>query len=118
MYKKIILFTLLALPFFSQAERFDITAEIGQVRYHEASNSMAASWKKHIWFGLKNPNKSPNCQQYSGQYAISIPDGNETAISFLLAAKMANKKVIVTIDDSVKFPGGNYCKLQYLTLKN
>ena len=109
-------FLLLVVANSAIAERFDITANIGQIRYHEATNSLAPSWQTHVWFGLLNPNKSPNCQKYGGEYAISIPKGNETAISMLLSSKMANQKVLVTIDDSVKFPGGQYCQLQYITI--
>ena len=115
---KFLILGLALLPMLAEAQRYDITAEIGQVRYHEATNTLATSWRKHVWFGLKNPNKTPDCKLYAGQYAISIPDGNDTAMSMLLAAKMADKKVIVTIDDTVKFPNSNYCKLLYLTLKN
>ena len=100
-----------------QAERFDITASIGDIRYHEASSSLAVAWQKHVWFGLVNPDKTPNCQKYAGAYAISIPESNETAISLIVAAKMADRKVVVTLDDDVKFPKGAYCKLQYITVK-
>jgi len=111
---------LLSLIVFSSvvnAQRYDITADIGQIRYHEADNTLATSWPKHVWFQLENISQTPDCQKISGKYAISIPDGNDTAMSILLAAKLADKKVVVTIDDSVKFPRGNYCKLSYLTLK-
>jgi len=115
--KKTVLLVLAITSNHLSAQRFDITADIGQIRYHESSSTLAPTWRKHIWFGLKNPNKSPNCYQYNGEFAISIPDGNDSAVSMLLAAKMANKKVIVTIDDSIKFPSGNYCKMEYFTIK-
>ena len=111
---------LLSLIVFSSvvnAQRYDITADIGQIRYHEATNSMATSWRKHVWFHLENTLETPDCYKYAGKYAISIPEGNESAMSILLAAKLAGKKVVVTIDDTVKFPSGSYCRLQYLTLK-
>ncbi len=100
------------------AERFDITADIGQIRYHEGSTILAPQWKKSIWFGLKSPDKTPNCKIYGGQYAISVPPENESAISLILAAKMSSSKVLITLDDTIKYPeGSNYCKLQYVTIK-
>jgi len=111
------MFLLLASSTTLYAERFDITANIGQIRYHEASSSLAPTWQKHVWFGLVNPDKTPNCYKYNAEYAISIPQGNETAISLLLSAKMASKQVVITIDDAVKFPNGQWCQLQYITIK-
>lgn len=96
------------------SERYDITADIGLIRYHEASNTLASTWKKRIWFGIKNHSSVPDCFQYWGEYAINIPDGNEAAVSMVLSAKMSQSKVVITIDDSVKFAG--YCQLQYITL--
>lgn len=106
------------IPATCLAERYDITADIGQVRYHEGSTTLATQWKKSLWFGLKSPDKTPDCQIYGGQYSISIPPGNESGISLILAAKMSSAKVLVTIDDAVKYPeGSKYCKLQYVTIK-
>ena len=102
------------------AKRFDITGSIGLIRYHEASNHLSSSWKKHVWFSLINGDKSPDCPKSwlsDKGYLIAIPEGNEPALSILLSAKMSDKKVIVTIDDSVKFGSGQYCQLQYITLK-
>ena len=100
------------------AERFDITAKIGDIRFHEASNTLAPGWRSHTWFALVDPNKSPDCNKYGQKYAITIPEENSTAISLLLSAKMADKEVLITIDDDVKFPvTTSNCKLQYITLK-
>jgi hypothetical protein len=115
--KLLFIFCLLNLSFSIQATRFDITATIGQIRYHEASNTLATSWKGHTWFSLANPNKSPNCDKYDGEYMVSVPDGNETAIAMILAAKMSGSQVLITIDDAVDFPSTGRCKLQYLTIK-
>ncbi|NOI30618.1 hypothetical protein [Vibrio coralliilyticus] len=111
----LVLFILLS--FTASAARFDITGDIGQIRYHEASSSFAPLWRKHTWFEIVNPETKPNCKSYaSGTYAISIPENNETALTLLLSAKMANKQVMVTLDDSILFPDNGYCKLQYLTI--
>lgn len=110
------LVTLLTMPLF--AERFDIIGNIGEVRYHEAETSLAgAAWRKQVWFTLVNANKSPDCRVWKGGYGVSIPSDNDTAMSMLLAAKTSGMKVEITIDDSVKYPGGTWCKLQYITLK-
>ncbi|MCG9598924.1 hypothetical protein L1D15_19710 [Vibrio sp. Isolate25] len=101
----------------ASAARVDITGDIGQIRYHETSNSFAPLWRKHAWFEIVNPDVKPNCRQYaSDSYAISIPEGNETALTLLLSAKMANKRVMVTLDDTILFPSNGYCKFQYITI--
>ncbi|KZN48841.1 hypothetical protein [Pseudoalteromonas luteoviolacea] len=100
------------------ADRYDIQGEIGQIRYHEATNTLAPAWKKHTWFTLiPDPNQpKPNCYVHGGGYTVTIPDGNNTAMSMVLAAKMAKQKVTVTVDDSIVFPSNLYCKLQYVTV--
>ncbi len=100
------------------AEKFDITAEVGMIRYAESSQTIDEKWRKHVWFTLVNPDQSPDCPKYQGDYAISVPDGNETAISMILAAQVADKKVRVVIDDDVRFPAGinQECKLQFIDL--
>ncbi|KPZ73137.1 hypothetical protein AN944_00285 [Shewanella sp. P1-14-1] len=119
MYKIMSVCVLLAsfLASDAYAIRYDITADIGQIRYHDVDNTMASSWRGDMWFSLSNPNQQPNCKKYSGKYAISVSKGNETAISMILAAKMSSSKVIVTIDDEVKRAGSVYCQLQYITIK-
>ncbi|MBQ4880540.1 hypothetical protein J8M21_25410 [Pseudoalteromonas luteoviolacea] len=116
-FLKLLFLASLTVPQASYAARFDITADVGQIRYHEASNSLAPAWHKHVWVGLDSPDQNPNCQLFNGQVGISIPDGNEPALSMLLAAKMAGKKVLITIDDEITFPSGKWCKLQYVTIK-
>lgn len=91
-------------------------AEIGQIRYHEKREHTLPSWKKTIRFGLKSTNKSPDCIKFSGEYAIAIPDGNEAAVSMVLSAKMSRSKVLITLDDSLKFSGSPYCLLQHITI--
>ncbi|OCQ23532.1 hypothetical protein A7985_06215 [Pseudoalteromonas luteoviolacea] len=102
----------------ANANRFDLIGEIGEIRYHEASNTLAPSWKKHTWFTLKaDPGQpKPSCYIHGGGYSITIPDGNDTAISMVLAAKMASKRVRITFDDTVDFPSPSYCKVQYITI--
>ncbi|MFN3018210.1 hypothetical protein ACK1CN_19845 [Vibrio coralliilyticus] len=108
---------MLILSASANAARFDITGDIGQIRYHEASNSFAPLWRKHTWFEVINSDVKPNCYSSSpGKYSIAIPENNETALTMLLSAKMANKKVMVTLDDSIRFPNDRHCKLQYLTI--
>jgi len=112
-----VLFVLLS--FTVSAARFDITGDVGQIRYHEASNSYAPQWSRHLWFEISNVDAIPEikCRMYSAtSYAISIPDGNDTALSMLLSAKMSGVKVMVTVDDSQLFPTQAYCKLQYITI--
>ena len=115
--KAFIALVILILSTSANAARFDITGDIGQIRYHEASNSFTPLWRKHTWFEIITPNGKPNCySSSSGKYSVSIPENNETALTMLLSAKMANKKVMVTLDDSIRFPSGGHCKLQYLTI--
>ena len=94
------------------AERKDVTGDVGVIRYHVDSGTMAPSWSKGVWFQLLNPSE-PLCTDNK----ISIAPSNETAISMLLAAKMANKQIEVTVDDAVKYPANTYCSLQYITIK-
>lgn len=101
------------LSYTANAARFDITGDIGQIRYHEASSSLSPVWRSEVI----NSDGKPNCySSSSGKYSIAIPENNETALTMLLSAKMANKKVMVTLDDSIRFPSGGHCKLQYLTI--
>jgi hypothetical protein len=94
------------------AKRVDATGEIGDIRYHVQEGTLAPSWNKAIWFELINSNKS-----FCEGNRISIKDGDDVAVSMLLAAKMANKKVLVTLEDTIKYPAGRYCLLQYITIK-
>ncbi|NOH54424.1 hypothetical protein F0266_15900 [Vibrio coralliilyticus] len=108
---------ILILSTSANAARFDITGDIGQIRYHEASSSLSPVWRSYTWFEVINSDVKPNCySSSSGKYSVSIPENNETALTMLLSAKMANKKVMVTLDDSIRFPSGGHCKLQYLTI--
>ncbi|PAJ71661.1 hypothetical protein CJF42_25510 [Pseudoalteromonas sp. NBT06-2] len=96
----------------SFAARVDATGEIGDIRYHVKEGTLAPSWNKTVWFQLINSNKS-----FCTDNKISIKDGDDVAVSMLLAAKMANKKVLVTLEDTIKYPAGRYCLLQYITIK-
>lgn len=117
MKKLITIFAVLVLtPGFALAERFDIAAKIGKIRYHEGSNTLATSWQDFAWISLEQPNASPDCATYEGKYIVSIPGGNNQILTMALTAKMADKQVLVTIDDDVKSPDGNTCKLQYFTI--
>lgn len=119
---KITSFLLLLCTLFSvstYAARFDIIGDVGKIRYHGATNSFAPRWSRHSWFEIINTDADSkiNCSAYSStSYAITIPDGNETALSMLLSAKMSGSKVMVTVDDTVVFPANSYCKIQYLTI--
>ena len=118
MKRQLSLLVLLAISFSANATRFDFIADIGEIRYHEASTTLAPNWQKHLWFAVVNASVAlPNCPEYNGYPIISVPDGNPTAISILLGAKLGGKKVSVTIDDAVKFPANERCKLQYITLQ-
>jgi len=94
------------------ATRVDATGEIGDIRYHINEGTLAPAWNKTIWFQLINSDKN-----FCISNKVSIKDGDDVAVSMLLAAKMANKKVLVTLDDTVKYPAGKYCLLQYITIK-
>jgi|TARA_B110000240_G_C13185363_1_gene319621 hypothetical protein len=69
---------LLMLSSSAFAQRFDITTDIGQIRYHEAGSVLASTWKKAVWFGLEDSSLNMNCPKYKSKYAIAIPDDNET----------------------------------------
>ena len=89
----------------------DVTGSVGDIRYHIDNGSMAPSWNGGIWFQLKEASES-----FCNQNKVSVPPGNDIAVSMLLAAKMAGKQVLVTVDDSELYPAGAYCKLQYITV--
>ena len=93
------------------AERKDVTGDVGDIRYHIDNGDLAPTWNGGIWFQIVNASES-----FCNQNKVSIPPGNETAVSILLAAKMAGKKVLVTVDDANLYPSGSYCKLQYITV--
>jgi hypothetical protein len=109
---KSILLILCIIPVLSYAERQDVTGDVGDIRYHVSEGILAPHWNKGIWFQLINTDKTLCVGGF-----VSIEPGNETAISMLLAAKMANKQVLVTVDSEVKYPANSYCSLQYLTIK-
>lgn len=100
----------------AQAARHDVLANIGEIRYHESTNGYAVPWRNIIWFSLINPSKTFNCPQNGGLYKVAFPADQEALVSMMLAAKMADKRVKVTIDDSVLLPAGGYCKVQYLNI--
>ncbi|MBA6233515.1 MULTISPECIES: hypothetical protein [unclassified Colwellia] len=92
--------------------RVDATGEIGEIRYHINEGTLAPAWNKTIWFQLINSDKT-----FCTSNKVSIKDGDDMAVSMLLAAKMANKKVLITLEDTIKYPAGTYCLLQYITIK-
>lgn len=103
----------------AHAARQDVTADVGKIRYHEASTTLAPEWRRIVWFTLVNPDKLPAaCVKYGDEYAVSIPVNNEFAVSLLLMAKASGKKVLVTFDDAIKLPNisNGYCQLQYITV--
>ncbi|WP_076589850.1 hypothetical protein [Vibrio ostreicida] len=68
---------MLILSTSANAARFDITGDVGKIRYHEASNSFAPLWRKHTWFEIVNPDTKPKCySSLSGKYSIAIPENN------------------------------------------
>jgi hypothetical protein len=105
----ILIFNLLPLSVY--AARIDANGSVGAIRYHSATSTLAPSWQKGLWFQLVESNK-----QFCTDNKVSIAPDNEAAISMILAAKMAGNKIEITIDDTVKYPAGSYCKLQYLTI--
>ena len=110
--------SLIVFPSMCFAQRYDVTADIGKIRYHEATSTLSSTWRNTVWISMLNLSVSPvNCKKYGGKYLVSIPADNETALSMVLAAKMANKKVQITLDDPVNYPTSTtYCKLQYVTI--
>ena len=109
---KNILLVLFFIPALSFAERQDVTGDVGDIRYHVSEGTLAPHWNEGVWFQLINTDKT-----LCVNGLVSIEPGNETAISMLLAAKMADKQVLVTVDSEVQYPAGSYCRLQYLTIK-
>lgn len=106
----------LALSNTVYAVKFDVEGDIGQVRYIDANSTYAVVWRRFIWFELKNTNITANCPKFNGEYRIAVTDGNEVAVSMILAAKMANKRVMVTVNDEATYDTGGYCLLQYFTI--
>lgn len=108
-FLSILIVSLLSVSAYSA--RIDATGNVGTIRYHSAATTMAPSWQKGLWFQLTDSSK-----QFCTDNKVSIAPDNEAAISMILAAKMAEKRIEITIDDTVKYPVGTYCKLQYLTI--
>lgn len=96
------------------AARVDIQADVGKIRYHEASNTMGAPYQKMVWFALTNPSVTSSCPKFDSEILVILPDSDQAALSMLLMAKAQNRRVWVTVDDASLLLG--YCKLQYLTL--
>ncbi|TVZ40846.1 hypothetical protein P886_0178 [Alteromonadaceae bacterium 2753L.S.0a.02] len=101
----------------ANAKRYDIQGKISQVRYHEAASTLAPEWHKLVWFTIKDANHNPDCRTNDGEYSIVIPTNNESALSMVLAAKMSDSDILVTIDDSRKITSSNYCVLEYFTIR-
>ena len=109
-----LLISLCVTPLSSFAATQSATGHIGDIRYHTAEQTLNVPWRKVVWFKLVD---SDNNICTSNNISVATTD-NETAISMILAAKMANKEVMVTIDDAIKYPAGTtYCSLQYITIK-
>ena len=115
--KYLLALSIFVFSFSASATRFDVVADVGEVRHFETTNAISTPMRTHSWFTLINSSQSlTNCPKSSGNPIITIPAGNDSAIAILISAKMANKKILVTLDDAVKFPSTEGCKLQYLTL--
>jgi hypothetical protein len=114
MKNKITILIILCLaPLVSFAAIQTSTGDVGEIRYHDASITINSAWKNVVWFELTNVDKALCVNN-----RVTITEGNDTAISMLLAAKMSSKKITVTVDDTVIHPAGStYCKLQYLSIK-
>lgn len=115
------LLTLLIFLFLSGdafAKRFDITANIAEIRYHGSTQTLAGSqWQDVVWFSLENLNIEPtNCRKYRNKYGIAVAKGDKDALSIALAAKLAGKKVLITLDDTIRGAHNESCLLQYITL--
>jgi len=57
------------------------------------------------------------CNKALGLVVIRIPEADSQAFSMALAAQMANKKLIIDINDSRKDSGGS-CIMRWLKIKN
>ncbi len=108
------------LPQISFADIHNIDGYVGSIRYHEANNTVWASWSKKLWFKLENPSKEVEKCLYDSSddsqdgYYIAVPEDNETAIAMILSAKMMYSKIQVRINDDQKIH--DHCKLQYITI--
>ena len=58
------------------------------------------------------------CPKSSGYVTIRIPnsESGNRAYSTILAAKLANKNVFISVDDNVRHPEDNGCMLRAVTL--
>ncbi|ESP92754.1 hypothetical protein [Pseudoalteromonas luteoviolacea] len=101
----------------ANAARYDITANVGEIRFHGSTQSTAGShWNGVVWISLENPDKNPNCVKYRNKYAVAVAKGDDSALSIALMAKASNSKILLTLDDSKKMQGDVTCLLQYITL--
>ncbi|WP_020405331.1 hypothetical protein [Hahella ganghwensis] len=116
--KKTILFVFLTmLASLCQAERYDVDVVLGEVRIFDKDNILNTAWQGAGYVELPTISQTPDCGTVGNKYALSFSTDNTTMVSMILAAKMANKTVTVTFDDSVNYPKGNFCPLQMLTIK-
>ena len=113
----IILLPLLFLSLFSHAERFDIETKLGDIRIYDTDNTINVNWRGAGFVVLPGISESPSCAKHTGNYVAAFDASKSEIISLALAAKMADREVIVTIDDSIKYPVGDFCVIQFLTIK-
>jgi len=116
MKKLLLAFGFCLVIFQGSAAQFEVTGEIGVIRYHEINSTIAPHWVGVTWFTLISRDEElGECKKWNGDPLIAIPEGNINAISIMLAAKMASQKVLITVDDEGLYPS-SHCKLEFITL--
>ncbi len=85
----IIITVLFGFSSVSNAQRHDITGKVGQIRYHEVSGTLAPTWVGSFWFHITEieGGETPSCIKFNGEYAIAVPQNNDTALAMILTAK-------------------------------
>lgn len=102
----------LLAPHAALAASFQGTGTVTTIRTHDNTSFPTTS----DWFSIASFANAGTCGKLSGLVVIKIPDGarGDRMLSLLVAAKLANKNVLVSVDDTIKV--GGYCVLQFMGL--
>ena len=114
--KKLLVFLML-LSGICHAQRYDISVNIGGVKIYDTDNTINEPWRGAGFIELPDIAETPNCGKSGTKYIATFSTSKSELLSAILAAKMADKTVLVTIDDTVKYPTGDFCVIQFFRIK-
>jgi hypothetical protein len=82
-----------------------------------AAKSPTTSGGLSGWFALTGVASLGTCATWNGVLPFKFADADKNILSTVTAAFLAGKKIQVTVDDSVKETGTNFCYAQFASMQ-